>query len=69
MARDPSERTRDVWGYRSRDSTTTVASHVSRLRCALALAGAEGWVNAIWGVDYRLAPGSLGPLPTDAAPE
>ena len=31
----------------------------SRLRCKLARAGAEGWVSAIWGVGYRLAPASL----------
>jgi DNA-binding response OmpR family regulator len=47
---------RDVWGYRSRGSTTTVASHASRLRCALARAGGAGWVSAIWGIGYRLAP-------------
>jgi two-component system, OmpR family, response regulator ResD len=59
----------DVWGYRSRGLTTTVAPHASRLRCALARAGADGRVNSIWGVGYCLAPDPHGPLPTDTAPE
>lgn len=63
LARDPHrvytkhELLRDVWGFRSRDATTrTLASHASRLRGALARAGAEDWVSATWGVGYRLAP-------------
>lgn len=47
---------REVWGFRSRGTTRTVTTHVSRLRHALALAGAEGWVSSVWGVGYRLAP-------------
>lgn len=47
---------RDVWGFRSQGSTRTVDSHACRLRRKLELAGAEGYVAAIWGVGYRLAP-------------
>lgn len=47
---------RDVWGYRSEGATRTLDSHASRLRRALAQAGAPGWVRASWGVGYRLAP-------------
>lgn len=73
LAHDPervytkTELLRDVWGYRSRGSTTTVASHASRLRCALTRAGAEGWVNAVWGIGYRLAPSSHGARLTKTA--
>jgi DNA-binding response OmpR family regulator len=47
---------RDVWGYRSDGTTRTVDSHASRVRRALATAGAVGWVVSVWGVGYRLAP-------------
>lgn len=47
---------RDVWNFRSQGSTRTVDSHACRLRRKLKLAGAEGYVAAIWGVGYRLAP-------------
>jgi Transcriptional regulatory protein, C terminal len=47
---------RDVWGYRSGGATRTLDSHASRLRRAVAQAGALGWVRASWGVGYRLAP-------------
>jgi DNA-binding response OmpR family regulator len=62
LARDPTrvytrgELLRDVWGYRSEGATRTLDSHASRLRQALARAGALGWVRASWGVGYRLAP-------------
>jgi len=62
LARDPArvyteaELLREVWGYRSDGATRTVDSHASRLRRALARAGAEGWVRSEWGVGYRLAP-------------
>jgi DNA-binding response OmpR family regulator len=62
LARDPGpvytkgELLRDVWGYRSSGTTRTVHSHASRLRRALARAGAEGWVCSTRGVGYRLAP-------------
>jgi DNA-binding response OmpR family regulator len=62
LARDPTrvytrhELLRDVWGYRSEGTTRTLDSHASRLRRALAQAGALGWVRASWGVGYRLAP-------------
>ncbi|HEX4438019.1 MAG TPA: response regulator transcription factor [Solirubrobacteraceae bacterium] len=45
----------EVWGYRT-GTTRTLDSHASRLRRALADAGAEGWVCSTWGVGYRLAP-------------
>jgi DNA-binding response OmpR family regulator len=62
MARDPTrvytrhELLREVWGYRSEGATRTLDSHASRLRRALAQAGAFGWVRTSWGVGYRLAP-------------
>ena len=62
LARDPDrvftkqELLRDVWGFRSQGSTRTVDSHASRLRRKLALAGADGWITAVWGVGLRLAP-------------
>jgi DNA-binding response OmpR family regulator len=65
LARDPgrvyakNELLRDVWGFRSAGSTRTLDSHASRLRRALARAGAEGWVRATRGVGYRLAPDAL----------
>jgi DNA-binding response OmpR family regulator len=68
LAQDPTrvyskdELLREVWGFRSRGTTRTVTTHVSRLRQALALAGAEGWVSSVWGVGYRLAPRMHGRL-------
>lgn len=62
LARDPGrvytkdELLRDVWGYCSNGTTRTVNTHASRLRRALARAGAEGWVRSTWGVGYRLTP-------------
>jgi hypothetical protein len=62
LAHDPTrvyskdELLREVSGFCSRGTTRTVTTHVSRLRQALALAGAEGWVSSVWGVGYRLAP-------------
>jgi DNA-binding response OmpR family regulator len=47
---------RDVWGFRSEGATRTVDMHASRVRRALASAGAVGWVVSVWGVGYRLAP-------------
>ncbi len=69
LARDPGrvytkdELLREVWGFRSTGSTRTLDSHASRLRRALARAGAEGWVRATRGVGYRLAPNALRALP------
>lgn len=51
----------EVWGFHSIGTTRTVASHASRLRRALARAGADGWVSLTWGVGYRLAPDAHGP--------
>jgi DNA-binding response OmpR family regulator len=65
LARDPvrvytkDELMREVWGFRSAGSTRTLDSHASRLRGALARAGAEDWVRVTRGVGYRLAPDSL----------
>lgn len=75
LARDPArvytkdELLRDVWGFRSSGTTRTLASHASRLRRALARAGADGWVSVTWGVGYRLAPDAHGPaiMPANAA--
>jgi two-component system response regulator ResD len=50
---------RGVWGINAEVQTKTMDTCASRLRCKLARAGAEGWVSAIWGVGYRLAPASL----------
>jgi DNA-binding response OmpR family regulator len=68
LARDPSrvhskdELLHDVWGYRAPAATATVASHVSRVRRALAHVGADGWISVAWGFGYRLAPDSHGAL-------
>ncbi len=64
LAREPTrvfaktELLRRVWGYPSQDTTRTVETHASRLRCKLAKAGAVGWVRSTWGVGYCLAPGA-----------
>jgi len=47
---------RDVWGYRSAGATRTLHSHASRLRRALARAGAEGLIPNVRSIGYRLAP-------------
>lgn len=44
-----------VWGYTA-GATRTVDVHASRVRRALARAGAQGWIVSTWGVGYRLAP-------------
>jgi DNA-binding response OmpR family regulator len=68
LARDPArvytkhELMRDVWSFRSPGTTRTLDSHASRLRRALARAGADGLVCAIRGVGYRLASVSFGAL-------
>lgn len=62
LARDPTrvyakdELLREAWGYRSDGATRTLDSHASRLRRALARAGAHGLIVSVWGVGYRLAP-------------
>ena len=69
LARDPSrvhtkdDLLRKVWGIHTAVMTRTLDSHASRLRCALARAGAEGWVPVTRNVGYRLAPNSLTPRP------
>jgi DNA-binding response OmpR family regulator len=69
LAREPGrvytkhELMRDVWGFRSPGTTRTLDSHASRLRRALAAAGADGLVCATRGVGYRLAAASFGALP------
>ncbi|HEY7934913.1 MAG TPA: response regulator transcription factor [Solirubrobacteraceae bacterium] len=68
LARDPSrvytkdELLRELWGYRAVGSTRTVDTHACRLRRSLADAGAGGWLTAIRGVGYRLAPDGHGEL-------
>jgi DNA-binding response OmpR family regulator len=69
LARDPGrvytkhELMRDVWGFRSPGTTRTLDSHASRLRRALAAAGADGLVCTTRGVGYRLAAASFRALP------
>jgi DNA-binding response OmpR family regulator len=69
LARDPArvytkhELMRDVWGFRSPGMTRTLDSHASRLRRALAAAGADGLVCTTRGVGYRLAAASFRVLP------
>ncbi len=66
LSRDPSrvytkeELLRDIWRYSSSGSTRTVDTHACRLRRSLARAGAGGWLTAVWGVGYRLAPDGYG---------
>ncbi len=73
LARDPTrvhpkdELLRGVWGIHTAVMTRTLDSHASRLRCALARAGAEGWVRVTRGVGYRLAP-DLSRFPPRPAP-
>lgn len=65
LARDPTrvhtknELLGQVWGIHTAVMTRTLDSHASRLRCALARAGAAGWVPVTRGFGYRLAPDSL----------
>lgn len=53
---------RSVWGYQAHAATRTVDSHACRLRRKLVLAGADGWITAVWGVGYRLAPDACAEL-------
>ncbi|HEX5308951.1 MAG TPA: response regulator transcription factor [Solirubrobacteraceae bacterium] len=68
LARDPGrvytkqDLLRELWGYQARVSTRTVDTHACRLRRALAKAGAAGWLIAVRGVGYRLAPDGHGEL-------
>jgi len=62
LARDPDrvftkqELLRDVWSFPAQGRSRTVDSHACRLRRKLARAGAEGWLQNLWGIGYRLAP-------------
>jgi DNA-binding response OmpR family regulator len=63
LAREPhrvftkEELMREVWGFRGTAvKSRTVDNHACRLRRKLERAGAEGWVQTIWGIGYRLAP-------------
>lgn len=68
LARDPGrvytkdDLLRELWGYQAAVSTRTVDTHACRLRRALADAGASGWLIAVRGVGYRLAPDGHGEL-------
>jgi DNA-binding response OmpR family regulator len=62
LAREPTrvherqEVLRAVWAYQRPGTTRTVDTHAGRLRRKLAAAGANGWVCAVFGIGYRLAP-------------
>jgi DNA-binding response OmpR family regulator len=68
LARDPArvytkdDLLRELWGYRASGFTRTVDTHACRLRRALVQAGATGWLVAVRGVGYRLAPDGHGEL-------
>lgn len=68
LARDPSrvytkqDLLRELWGYHAEVSTRTVDTHACRLRRALTKAGAAGWLIAVRGIGYRLAPDGHGEL-------
>jgi DNA-binding response OmpR family regulator len=68
LARDPGrvhtkpDLLRELWGYQDGGSTRTVDTHACRLRRALTKAGAAGWLIAVRGVGYRLAPDGHGEL-------
>jgi DNA-binding response OmpR family regulator len=68
LARDPvrvytkDDLLRELWGYRAGGFTRTVDTHACRLRRALVQAGAAGWLVAVRGVGYRLAPDGHGEL-------
>ena len=61
LAREPTrvftreELLRDVWGRAHGGRTRTLDSHACRLRRRLANAGADGVLQTIWGVGYRIA--------------
>jgi DNA-binding response OmpR family regulator len=60
---------RALWGFRSVGTTRTLDSHACRLRLKLAAASPSTtrWVEAVWGVGYRLAPiGAREPDPLGA---
>jgi DNA-binding response OmpR family regulator len=50
----------ELWGYPPGGPTRTVDTHACRLRRALTDAGASGWLTAVRGVGYRLAPDGHG---------
>lgn len=52
----------ELWGYQADGRTRTVDTHACRLRGALTAAGACGWLTAVRGVGYRLAPDGHGEL-------
>jgi DNA-binding response OmpR family regulator len=66
LAREPdrvfskAELLRDVWGYPIPGRTRTLDSHASRLRRKLREAGADGLVENVWSVGYRLLPAPVG---------
>ena len=68
LARDPGrvytkqDLLRELWGYHAEVSTRTVDTHACRLRRALTKAGAAGWLIAVRGIGYRLAPDGHGEL-------
>jgi DNA-binding response OmpR family regulator len=49
-----------VWGYPIPGRTRTLDSHASRLRRKLREAGADGLVENVWSVGYRLLPAPVG---------
>lgn len=42
-----------VWGWDSEGSSSVVAEHIRRIRAKLADAGAEPYVQTVWGVGYK----------------
>ena len=48
------ELARELWGSEAIGASRTLESHVSRLRCALRHAGADGFVLNCHGVGYKL---------------
>ncbi len=42
-----------AWGYDSEGEPSVVAEHIRRIRAKLAAAGAETYVETVWGVGYK----------------
>ena len=42
-----------VWDYDSEGDSAVVAEHIRRIRTKLAAAGAEPFIETVWGCGYR----------------
>ena len=42
-----------VWDYDSEGDSAVVAEHIRRIRGKLSAAGAQPWIETVWGCGYR----------------